>query len=193
MSTGIIYILSNPGLFDPDTKEPIYKIGITQDLNDRLSRLYSSGVPFPFQCIFACEVENYDRVEKDLHIAFVDYRVNKNREFFSIKPELLIPLLKHFVGFKEITFIVEEEIGKFDDTTNEEIEIHDNYDIYDNLKKLLNLPDDFSPGLFCYRVSKLHGTQKKKTYKINGKQYYDKDVFLEEARKENISINYDQI
>jgi hypothetical protein len=92
MSNGIIYVLANPGMIDPETKEPIVKIGMTQNLKDRLSTLYSSGVPFPFQCVFACEVENYEKVETDLHHALVDYRVNPKREFFNIKADLIIPL-----------------------------------------------------------------------------------------------------
>jgi hypothetical protein len=186
MSNGIIYILANPGMIDPETKESIVKIGITQNLTERLSTLYSSGVPFPFQCIFACEVEDYDLVEKDLHNALTDYRVNPKREFFKIKAELIIPLLKHFAGFKEVTLEVEEAIVKLDDSTEEVSVIPDNYDTYENLKSLLNLPEGFLGGYFCIRVSRLHTIKQKKTYKINGKQYYDRDVFFEEAKKEGI-------
>jgi hypothetical protein len=186
MSNGIIYILANPGMIDPETKEAIVKIGITQNLAERLSTLYSSGVPFPFQCIFACEVEDYDLVEKDLHNALIDYRVNPKREFFNIKPKLIIPLLKHFAGFKEVTLEVEEEIVKLDDSTEEVSDVPENYDTYENLKSLLNLPEGFLGGYFCIRVSRLHTIKQKKTYKINGKQYYNKDVFFEEAKKEGI-------
>jgi hypothetical protein len=186
MSSGIIYILANPGMVDPETKEAIVKIGMTQNLAGRLSTLYSSGVPFPFQCIFACEVEDYDLVEKDLHNALIAYRVNPKREFFNIKPELIIPLLKHFIGFKEITLAVEEEIVKLDDLTEEVSEVPEGYDTYENLKSLLDFPEGFLVGYFCIRVSRLHTIRQKETYKINGKQYYNKDIFVEEAKKEGI-------
>jgi hypothetical protein len=174
-------------MIDPETKGPIVKIGITQDLAGRLSTLYSSGVPFPFQCIFACEVENYDVVEKDLHNALKDYRVNIKREFFKIEPELIIPLLKHFVGFREITLEVEEEIVKLDDSTEEVTQVPLNYDTYENLKPLLNnLPEGFLGGYFCIRVSRLHHIKKIDMFKLNGKTYYNKDILLEQAKKENI-------
>jgi hypothetical protein len=175
-------------MVDPETKEPIFKIGATQELDDRLSSLYKTGVPFSFQCIFACEVENYNLVEKDLHFALKDYRVNSKREFFNIDPEIIIPLFKHFVGFKEITLKVEEDILKNDDS-EEVTEVPDDYDTYDNLKQYIILPENFYPGLFCFRVSKLHGIQQKRTYIINKKQYYYKDVFLEEAKKEGLLKN----
>jgi hypothetical protein len=186
MSNGIIYILANPAMIDPETKGPIVKIGITQDLATRLSTLYSSGVPLPFQCIFACEVENYNVVEKDLHNALKDYRVNVKREFFNIDPNLIIPLLKHFVGFREITLEVEEEIVKLDDSTEEITQIPPNYDTYENLKPLLDLSEGFLGGYFCIRVSRLHRVRQVDIFKLNGKTYYDKDIFLEQAKKENI-------
>ena len=176
-------------MIDPKTKKPIFKIGVTQDLHNRLSSLYSTSVPFPFQCIFACEIENSERVEKDLHSALTDYRVNSKREFFNINPEIIIPLFKHFVGFNEITLKVGEDILKIDDSIEEVTEVPDNYDTYDNLKQYLILPDNFYPGLFCFRVSRLHGIQRKKTYIINKKQYYNKDVFLDEAKKEGLLNN----
>ena len=186
MTKGIIYIIANPGMIDPETKKPIVKIGIAKNLSDRLSTLYSTGVPFPFQCIFACEVDDYDTVENDLHNALKDYRVNPKREFFRIEPELIIPLLKHFVGFKEITLEVEEEIVKLDDSTEEVKIIPKNYDTYENLKTFLNLPEGFLGGYFCIRVSRLHSIKNAEIFKQNGKTYYDKNILLEQAKSENI-------
>ena len=53
MSKGIVYVLSNPAM--PD----IVKIGKTRDINQRLSSLYSTGVPLPFKCVYAKEVEGW--------------------------------------------------------------------------------------------------------------------------------------
>src|SRR5271169_499875 len=78
----IVYILVNeamPGLI---------KIGRTNgESAGRIRNLYQTGVPFPFELYFACEVQNSEFVEKQLHEAFGDHRVSKNREFFRLAPE----------------------------------------------------------------------------------------------------------
>jgi len=49
----IIYILTNPAI--PD----LIKIGKTTNLVERINSLSRhSGVPVPFECYFACEVED---------------------------------------------------------------------------------------------------------------------------------------
>ncbi|WP_025770802.1 GIY-YIG nuclease family protein [Thioalkalivibrio sp. HK1] len=81
----IIYILKNPAF--PD----LIKIGKTEnDLKKRIKELSThSGVPAPFECYFACEVEEgkSGEIEKRLHFGFGDHRVNPKREFFNINPE----------------------------------------------------------------------------------------------------------
>jgi hypothetical protein len=46
--SNIVYLLTNPSM--PD----IVKIGFTSDLTVRMRSLYSSSVPVPFECYFAC-------------------------------------------------------------------------------------------------------------------------------------------
>lgn len=78
----IVYVLTNeamPGLV---------KIGrTTSDLATRIRDLYQTGVPLPFELFFACEVQDSKFVESQLHEAFGDHRVSKNREFFKLAPE----------------------------------------------------------------------------------------------------------
>jgi len=78
----IVYVLENeamPGLI---------KIGRTNaDLAVRIRNLYQTGVPLPFELFFACEVSDSAFVESQLHEAFGDHRVSKNREFFRLAPE----------------------------------------------------------------------------------------------------------
>ncbi len=81
--TEIVYVLTNeamPGLA---------KIGCHQgdDLAGRIRGLYSTGVPLAFELFYACEVRDARFVEKQIHDAFGDHRVSKNREFFRIAPE----------------------------------------------------------------------------------------------------------
>ena len=91
---GIIYVLTNPVM------PGLIKIGMTkkQELDQRLKELYTTGVPMPFECEYACEVDycDCDDIENALHNAFEDSRVNKKREFFKISPERVIPLLQQF-------------------------------------------------------------------------------------------------
>jgi hypothetical protein len=51
-------------------------------------------VPVPFECEYACRVDNYTDVENALHIAFSPNRINPRREFFKIEPEQAIAILK---------------------------------------------------------------------------------------------------
>ena len=87
---GIVYILTNPAM------PGLVKIGKTSrnSVASRLSKLYSTGVPVPFECVFAGRVENATKVENAFHMAFGPYRINPNREFFEIEPEQAITLLQ---------------------------------------------------------------------------------------------------
>jgi len=80
-----------------------------------MKELYTTGVPVPFKCEYACKVEDCSAVEGALHKAFGPQRVNPQREFFSINPEQAIGVLK-LLSTEEITEAVTEEIKK---TVNE--------------------------------------------------------------------------
>ena len=87
---GFVYLLSNPAM--PN----LIKIGkTTQDEpQSRVSSLYTTGVPVPFDIEYACRVENATEVENALHLAFEPQRINPRREFFEIQPEQAIAILK---------------------------------------------------------------------------------------------------
>ena len=94
----IVYVLTNeamPGLV---------KIGMTDDaVASRISNLSAaSGVPLPFECYFAAEVDDMNRVENILHQLFSDHRINPRREFFRLDPEKVVQALS--IGrFREVT------------------------------------------------------------------------------------------
>lgn len=95
----IVYVLTNeamPGLV---------KIGYTQDtVEARLSQLTShAGVPLPFECFFAAEVDDCLRIEKTLHQLFSESRVNPKREFFRLDPEKVVLAAISIGPFKEVT------------------------------------------------------------------------------------------
>ena len=104
---GIVYVLTNsamPGLV---------KSGMPtrESIETRMKELYSTGVPVPFDCVYACEVKASDcaKIEKALHKAFEPNRINANREFFSIKSEQATAILELF-DRKDITNEVTAEI-----------------------------------------------------------------------------------
>ena len=84
MEYGIVYLLTNPVM------PGLVKIGMTtqENIDKRMKELYTTGVPVPFECKFACKVKKSDclKIEKALHKAF-DPQRNQNCEFFCINVE----------------------------------------------------------------------------------------------------------
>lgn len=107
MEHGIVYVLTNPCM------PGIVKIGMTErsEMDSRLRELYTTGVPLPFDCKFACKVNKSEcgKIEKALHTAFAPQRVNANREFFRILPEQAIAILELF-KHEDVTEEVAQEI-----------------------------------------------------------------------------------
>ena len=94
--TEIVYVLINEAM-------PGYtKIGKTTDLEQRMRDLDKTSVPLPFECFYAACVNDMSYVEKQLHDAFADMRVRKNREFFEIAPERVMSALK-LAEIEEVT------------------------------------------------------------------------------------------
>lgn len=110
---GIVYVLTNPVM--PN----LVKIGMTlrNEIDLRLRELYSTGVPLPFECKYACLVDVNDcaKVEKAMHKAFYRNRINPNREFFEIDPEQAIAILQ-LLDKRDITTEVVAELS--DDSTH---------------------------------------------------------------------------
>ena len=74
-----------------------------------MRQLYGTGVPVPFDCAFACQVKDAHEVEKALHFAFGNTRVNPNREFFKIEAERVISVLR-LLKVEEVTEEFENKI-----------------------------------------------------------------------------------
>ncbi len=78
----VVYILTNEAM--PN----LIKIGRTNgDVADRIRQLDTTALPLPFECFYAAEVSDANRVERAIHEAFDDHRIRKNREFFRLSPE----------------------------------------------------------------------------------------------------------
>jgi hypothetical protein len=103
---GIVYVLTNPAM------PGLVKIGqTTNEIANRMNELNTTGVPLPFECPFACEVDDCKAVENALHKAFYPYRINPRREFFEIDPDQAIVILRLFTK-KDVTPAVTAEINK---------------------------------------------------------------------------------
>lgn len=84
-----------------------------------MKQLYGTGIPVPFDCAFACKVKDATEVEKALHFAFGNSRINPNREFFKIEPERVISILK-LLKVDEITNQFEKQIESETDATDKQ-------------------------------------------------------------------------
>ena len=109
---GIIYILTNPAFTN------MIKIGMTsaEDVKLRMAQLYTTGVPLPFECVYAAKVNNFEQVEKALHTAFGPDRINPKREFFEIDPSQAIAIIK-LMAIEDVTPKVAnelEQVGEID-------------------------------------------------------------------------------
>ena len=115
----IVYVLTNPAM------PGLVKIGRTDgdDVNPRVTQLYTTGVPFPFTVEFACRVPNPDEVEAALHHAFNPNRINPKREFFQIDPSQAIGILK-LLHVEDATREVEQQASAVESI---ELEAADQY------------------------------------------------------------------
>lgn len=119
-SAGIVYVLRNPAF-------PQYvKIGrTTSDVDRRLWALYSTGVPLPFECVYAGRVRpdlSEADVEKRLHTAFAPHRINPGREFFEMESDRAKAILELLT--EDITDTVAATLDSSID--DEEKEVRDN-------------------------------------------------------------------
>ena len=92
----IVYVLTNAAM------PGIVKIGMTDrpDVQQRMGDLYTTGVPLPFDCVIAREIEDRAaaEIERALHTAFGPNRINPSREFFQVEPEQVEVLLRVLPG-----------------------------------------------------------------------------------------------
>lgn len=104
----IVYVLTNPAM------PGLVKIGMTDrdDVQRRMNELFTTGVPFPFECVIAKEIGDHEaaHVESALHLAFHPYRANESREFFQIEPQQAEVLLQVMPG-KDVTPRIEAQLA----------------------------------------------------------------------------------
>ena len=125
MEYGIVYLLTNPVM------PGLVKIGMTtqEDIDKRMKELYTTGVPVPFECQFACKVKKGDcaKIEKALHTAFAPQRINANREFFRIQVEqakAILELFHHTDVTEEVSDEIENDLTDDDKAASAKAQIH---------------------------------------------------------------------
>ena len=109
--SGIVYLLTNPAM------PGLVKIGKTtrDDPQVRMGDLYTTGVPLPFDCELAMEVDDETAVEVAFHQAFEPDRINPRREFFKIDVSQAEALLR-LLGKRDVT----PEVAQADDVADED-------------------------------------------------------------------------
>lgn len=125
MEYGIVYLLTNPVM------PGLVKIGMTtqKEIEQRMKELYTTGVPLPFECQFACKVKKSDcaKIEKALHTAFGPQRINANREFFRIQVEqakAILELFHHEDITTDVTVEIENDLTPEDKAAAVKAQIH---------------------------------------------------------------------
>ena len=114
MEEGIVYVLKNPAF------PHLIKIGVTlrDEVQVRMSELFSTGVPLPFECVYAGKVKDAKKVERSLHQAFSPNRINPSREFFDIDESQAIVILK-LLDMEDVTPEINQELDKADESSKQ--------------------------------------------------------------------------
>lgn len=114
ITPGIVYLLTNPAM------PGLVKIGTTfrGSTASRLVELYTTGVPVPFECVYAAKVANAERVEDALHVAFAPNRINPKREFFEIEAGQAIAILQ-LLAIEDATPQIQKESEEIDEPSRE--------------------------------------------------------------------------
>lgn len=125
MEHGVVYLLTNPVM------PGLVKIGMTaqEDVDKRMKELYTTGVPVPFECAYACCVKKSDcaKIEKALHTAFAPQRVNANREFFRIQVEqakAILELFHHEDVTSDVSAEIENDLTEDDKAATKKAQVH---------------------------------------------------------------------
>ena len=108
MMNGFIYIMRNKSFADKRIKIGISKSDPTQ----RKDKLYSTGVPEPFVVEYYALVEEYEEIEKTVHIKLTGLRPNKQREFFICTIEKAIVSIRNCaeINYERIFYKTDEQL-----------------------------------------------------------------------------------
>jgi hypothetical protein len=188
MESGVLYVVFNKWIRDPETGEIPYKIGITRNSVDE--RYYGLGLKMPgeFETLFAYRIKDYVKAEQSIHDFYNEYCVNG--EWFKLDQKELEHIREKCKRMDGI--LVTDEIK---DEIETETEIKNPYSesledliktigmktfvqYYDKLKN--DLPTDIKQHM------KLH--KKYANNSINTKVSTGKRIFRENMEKQALEI-----
>jgi Domain of unknown function (DUF4041)/T5orf172 domain len=111
---GFVYVISNIGSFG----EEVIKIGLTRRINyeDRIHELSDASVPFIFDIHAVIASEDAVALERKLHDALDEYRLNKvnaKKEFFRATPKMVKEKLEEIAGEHLLVFNEEAEASEY--------------------------------------------------------------------------------
>lgn len=114
-NSSTVYVLKNEGM------PGLLKIGRTDkaEPSTRMGDLYTTGVPYPFECVKAVRVDNAKALEAALHTAFDQHRVNPKREFFAISENAATAFLEFLEVWPNAVDATPEAQGEVDSGTDE--------------------------------------------------------------------------
>ena len=197
MSSGILYVIFNDWIRDPESNNTPYKIGITK--NTVGERYYGLGLKMPgtFKALFAYKLDKYENAEKLIHGILYKHRVNG--EWFNIgKKELdLIKLNCEAMGGTDVTDDVKDEIIEetvADQEPQDSITIKEKIFVIGNKEYIARLykPKDsnsvyggiFDGGIKCKNMKSIV----REYLKINGKKPLEAGVITHTAVRILIDI-----
>ena len=113
-NSSTVYVLKNEGM------PGLLKIGRTDkaEPDTRMGDLYTTGVPYPFECVMAVRVDNAKALEAALHTTFGQHRVNPKREFFAISEDAATAILKVLPNAVDVTPEAQDEADSGTDETD---------------------------------------------------------------------------
>ena len=150
METGILYVVYNNWIRDPETNEIPFKIGITR--GTVYDRYYGLGLKMPgkFETLFAYQLEDCVKAEHYIHGILNKYR--KNGEWFNINQKEL-DLIKANCEAMDGIIVTDEVIKEIETETNENINFSDentnNSIIKTGEKTFLRAENPINPNKSC--------------------------------------------
>jgi hypothetical protein len=163
---GFVYIISNPSM------PGLIKVGFTKNqLSQRLTELWSSGVSEPFILEAFVETDEPNKLEKQSHKVLSEYRYNDKREFFKISVNEALEILT-----KEITNIEWKTDCSYEIVKNKT----DWVDTYTKkLKTLIDSIEEFEKKAIIDFEKDTFSDDwfpKKKLSSAGNKDYFDKEI-----------------
>lgn len=149
---GYVYILTNPSF-----REDWVKIGMTQNMEERLRTLDTTALPLPFKKYATLKTVKYQVAEKHVHHyieRFTNRRIRATREFFNVTPEEALSI------FCEVAELLDDAVIEvFDENAKKQY-------IKESVKKELKVKK-------CVPSNKQHSSDKNTWLICYDKKYFD--------------------